>query len=52
MKDLRIAPALFVLTLVLGGVDGIFASQKSISLTAIGTYASDLRQRWGRDCCL
>ncbi len=49
MKDLRIASALFVLTLLLAGVDGMFASQKSISLTAIGTYASGIFDRGGAE---
>ena len=49
MKDLRIAPALFVLTLLLAGVNGIFASQKSISLTAIGTYASGIFDAGGAE---
>jgi DNA-binding beta-propeller fold protein YncE len=49
MKDLRIAPALFVLTLLLAAVDGIFASQKSISLTAIGTYASGIFDAGGAE---
>jgi hypothetical protein len=49
MKDLRIALALSVLTLSLAGVDGIFASQKSINLTAIGTYASGIFNSGGAE---
>jgi hypothetical protein len=49
MKDLRIALALSVFTLSLAGVDGIFASQKSINLTAIGTYASGIFNSGGAE---